>query len=176
MWKTPAAAALALVLALAAPAAAQQAEPTAAQLAAAGDLMEAAHDRDNLRRAFELGLEQGYSRARRGEPVPAWVRDMVLRFFDEHLAWSELQPLLAREYAKRYTVEEMRQIAAFLRTPAGRKMTSVSPEMTIAVSGLLQARMGPDMDELGEEIMQRAAGEADGDQAPPPAPPPPPRP
>lgn len=99
MWKTPTAAALALVLALAAPAAAQQAEPTPEQLAAAGDLIEAGHERENLRRSFELGLEQGFIRSTNGRPVPGWVREMVLHFFDEHMEWSELQPLLAREYA-----------------------------------------------------------------------------
>lgn len=67
----------------------------------------------------------------------------------------------------------MRQIAAFLRTPAGQKMTSAAPETAIAVSNLLQARLGPDMAELGEEITERAATERDND-APPPAPPAPP--
>src|SRR3954470_11089550 len=116
-------AACAGALGLARPARAQ--EPTAAHLAAARELIAAAHDSANFYQAFELGLRRSLPALGDDSTV---VLGAIGTWSQKYMRWSTLAPQYERLYAQFYTEQELHEIATFLRSPAGQKMASVTPQ------------------------------------------------
>ena len=139
---------LALALLCAAPAAAQP-EPTPGEIAAARDLLEASNTRENFIRAMELGMEQGGM----GELTPE-VRRVLREFMDEHFRYEDMEPDFIRVYADAFTEQELRDLAAFYRTPLGRRVVETLPEITAASQRIAMERMQSVMPQLMQAIMQ----------------------
>lgn len=139
---------LALTLLCAAPAAAQP-EPTAGEIAAARDLLAASNTRENFIKAMELGMEQGGM----GELTPA-VRQVLRDFMDEHFRYEDMEPEFIRVYADAFTEQELRDLAAFYRTPLGRRVVETLPEITAASQRIAMERMQNVMPQLMQAIMQ----------------------
>lgn len=142
--------ALALVLAAAAPAAAQpgQGEPSASEVRAARELLEVSRTRENFIEAMELGMEQGGMM----ELTPA-VREALRKFMNEHLAYDDLEPDFIRLYTDVFTEEELRGLAAFYRTPLGRRVVETLPRMSAESQRIVNERLQPLMPQLIEVIM-----------------------
>jgi|APLak6261672214_1056088.scaffolds.fasta_scaffold00570_2 uncharacterized protein len=53
----------------------------------------------------------------------------INEWFDQEIKWDDLRPQIAKLYAEVYTEGELGEILAFLKTPAGIKMTKSTPEL-----------------------------------------------
>ena len=143
-----AAAAIAAALGVARPARAQ--EPTPAHLAAARDLIAAANDSANFYTAFEMGVRRSMPATADSTVVLEAVHGWALKY----LRWSELQPRYERLYASFYTEAELRDIAAFMRSPTGRKMSSVTPQIALGSMEVGRDVASQHMAELQAAVIQ----------------------
>lgn len=147
--------ALALLLAAALPLRAQDAEPSPEALAAAREVLEANRAEETFYEALELGMREGA-----GGELPADMLAAVQRVMKEEFRWSELQPEYEQMYARLYTVDELRQIAAFYRTPLGRRLAETSPELALASQNIIMPRMQAALPRIVERIQQVMEAEA----------------
>lgn len=111
---------------------------TAAALAAAPvshrqaalEMMQASGVPEMLERAFAAQLETQF----KALPELEKIRSQLTEFYRKAFAFKELEKDLCALYMKHYTADELRQITAFYRTPAGRKKARVD--------GVLSAELG----------------------------------
>lgn len=139
---------LALTLLCAAPAAAQD-EPTPGEVAAVRELLEASRTRENFIAAMEMGMEQGGM----GEMTPR-IRGVLREFMDEHFRYEDLEPEFVKMYADVFTEQEIRDLAAFYRTPLGMRVVETLPEITAASQRIAMERLQSAMPQLMQAIMQ----------------------
>jgi hypothetical protein len=113
--------------------------------------------------------------AQRGMQVPPDFGPRFTEEFRRLISYREILELQAALLAKHYTVPELRQLLAFYKTPLGRKVIRVMPEVMQDVNGrmllLVQERM-PAMIERLRPTLERSTPATPPSQ--PPAPPSPP--
>jgi hypothetical protein len=80
------------------------------------------------------------------DPNGARVRDFL----------TDMENIAVQFYARTFSVEEMKAIATFQKSDAGRKFNQKTPEL----GGLIAARMGRFQTELIKAVEQGAAGQA----------------
>jgi uncharacterized protein len=149
-WMMMAAAGCALLLA-APPLRAQ--EPTPERQAAARELIAAVGDSANFYRGFYRGLFEGM-RHSLSPADSAAVMPALRAWVGKYLAWRDLEPEYVRLYASLYTEEQMRDIAAFFRTPTGRRVSEVAPELVVRTSAIAQSRVAAHVSELTAAVAQ----------------------
>jgi hypothetical protein len=77
------------------------------------------------------------------------LQEVLREFLNRYVTWEAMKDEYAEIYAGAFTEEELREMAAFYRTPTGQKLARSSPQLT---------RMGA---ELGERILRAHAAELD---------------
>ncbi|HZM69481.1 MAG TPA: DUF2059 domain-containing protein [Candidatus Cryosericum sp.] len=83
-------------------------------------------------------------------------RDVILEWAGKVMTWDALAPKLVTMYTESFTESELRDLAAFYRTPAGRKALSVMPELMRRGAMLGSQVANEHMDELQEMLQKRA--------------------
>ena len=126
------------------PALAQKPAPPG-EVEAAREMLEASRSHENFVRALTLGIEQG------SDELTPEVRQVLHEFMEEHFRYEELEPEFIRIYKELFTEEELRSFTEFYRSPAGRRMALLTPELQAATSGVASARM----EELTPLLMER---------------------
>ena len=96
---------------------------------------------------IEMQTQQAPDVAERLEPI-------MRAFFEEHLAWEEIEPDYVALYTDLYTEEELREIAQFYQTDVGRKMVEVMPEMAVRSQQIAQRHIQEHAGELQQAIME----------------------
>jgi hypothetical protein len=117
--------------------------PTPATLALADSLLREM----DLERVMRTGGMSTFDATIQSQPAMAQFRDVVEAWYQKHLSWAEFGPAMVRVYAETFTEAELRAYVAFYRTPAGRQLARLTPELT---------RRGA---ELGAEVAARHTGE-----------------
>jgi uncharacterized protein len=140
--------ALALACAWAVPAAAQ--EHTAAHLAAAEEVLEAA----NVRGAMEASMDMMLRSQLEASPQLRELEHVMREFFARHLTWNHLKDDFARLYASHFSEAELREIAAFYATPVGRKLAAETPALSEDAGRLGQQRVEANLPELQRMLME----------------------
>jgi uncharacterized protein len=142
--------ALALLLAAGSPAFAQT---TPGKAAAIRELLEVGQTRETFLRGMELGM------AEQMEEMTPTVRAALRSFMDEHFRYEDLEPGFIAMYDALFTEEEIRGITAFYRTPAGRRMVELSPEVAVASQRIANERLQRVMPLLIDAITAAMAAE-----------------
>jgi hypothetical protein len=73
----------------------------------------------------------------------ALVKDMI--------SWERMEPMMVRVYSKVYTADELKDIAAFYRSPPGQKMLAKMPQAMQESMQMLQDLM-PRMQQIAQEL------------------------
>jgi len=120
-------AAAAIALALSGPAYPQQASADAA--AAARELVEVARTTDQFKTLLPLMLQQMKPVIVQGRPEVERDYDKVMPLLMElaNRQVGEFAEEIAALYARNFTVEEIRQVTAFYRSPIGQKFLDKTP-------------------------------------------------
>lgn len=84
-------------------------------------------------------------------PMAPQVPDSFWQEFRAEVDLNEFTELLVPIYAERFTHQEIRDMIAFYQTPTGRKLASISPELTQA--GMLAGQQWGA--QLAQRVMQR---------------------
>lgn len=93
--------------------------------AAAEDLLKAS----NTEKAMQDATEQMMALQLRARPNLEPIRDVVRRFLDKHVSYSALKDDLIKLYMAEFTEAELKEMAAFYRTPTGRKAVERMPAL-----------------------------------------------
>ena len=131
----------ALVAAGARPAAAQ--EPLRHELAL--QLLEAMRMPEQIQSSIATVVA---TQARLNPDVPG-LAEVLRDFLARYVTWDAMKEEYAEIYAGAFTEEELREMAAFYRTPTGQKLARATPQLT---------RLGA---ELGERTLRAHAAELD---------------
>lgn len=141
-------AAAALVVASAAPAAAQL---PASHREAAMDLLVAMRVPETLQASMNAALQsqlQGNPQMRSLEPV---LRD----FLAKYITWDALKDQYADIYANAFSEDELREMAAFYRTETGQKLARLTPALLRQGIELGDRAVQQHLPELQQMIEQR---------------------
>lgn len=120
------------------PAAAPAATPIpAAQAAAVQDLFKAIELQAEVQAmpdamiAAEIGRNPGL------EPF----RDVMVNWLKKYMTWQAMAPEMTKLYAANFTEAELKAMAAFYKTPAGKKALEMMPQITQR-SAMIGAQLG----------------------------------
>jgi hypothetical protein len=101
--------------------------PTPTSLAVADTLLREM----DLERALQAGATASFDAGVQQQPMMAQFRDVMQAWAAKHLTWAELGEPMVRVYAETFTEAELRAFLAFYRTPAGRQLARLTPELTL---------------------------------------------
>lgn len=137
-------------------------------IAAAESLLAAA----NMEKMLGDMTEQSIQAQIQAMPQMAQFADILREFMKEQMDWKALKPEFVALYVQTFTEPELREVAAFYRTPIGQKMLAKTPELMSRGMALSQRRMQAAMPRMFERIQARAAElQKQGKLTPPDAPP-----
>lgn len=148
MRKTLVALALALAAA-AAPALAQTSDPSPAQMDAAFALVDEMNMEVTIRESLDAMLRMQLEQNPQIRPYEQVMRD----FFARYMSWEELRDDYARLYADSFTEAELREMAAFYRTPTGQKMARLTPSLMARAAKLGENAVQANLPELQRMLM-----------------------
>ena len=77
----------------------------------------------------------------RGNPGMEPYRDVMLKWIQKYMTWDAMRPELIRLYTDTYTEAELKQLAAFYKTPLGQKTLTKTPEL-LQKTAMIGARLG----------------------------------
>ena len=79
------------------------------------------------------------------------------KFYATYLDWESLRPEMVAIYMAKFSEDELKELTAFYRTPAGRKLRETQPELSAAVLKIVRARTIEHMAEY-RRMMAEAMG------------------
>lgn len=138
--------ALAAATATAAPA---QTAPSASHRAAALEMVEAANMEATLRESLDTMLKLQMEQ----NPELRPFENVMRTFFGRYMSWGALRDDYALLYAEAFTEAELRELAAFYRSPIGRKVARTTPQLMSRASALGEKAVEARLPELQQMIM-----------------------
>ena len=111
--------------------------PTAAQTAAAVELLKSIKLDESLPNTSAAMIDSEI----RGNPGMEPYRDVMLKWIQKYMTWDAMRPELVRLYTDTYTEAELKQLAAFYKTPLGQKSLTKTPEL-LQRTAMIGARLG----------------------------------
>lgn len=110
-----------------------------------------------VNKQLENSIDQMLELQIKTNPGIAQVRGSMKRFFDKYMSWESLRNELIDIYVSAFTEEELKQITAFYKTPAGRKMVEKTPELMAKGMQLGVSRVQENQSELEKMIREDQA-------------------
>ena len=118
--------------------------PSAAQAAAAIEVLKSIRMDQSIPGTTAAMIDSEISR----NPGMAPYREIMLQWLRKYMTWDAMRPELVRLYTDTYTEAELKQLAAFYKTPLGQKTLTKSPEL-LQRTAMIGAKLGQ---EHGEEL------------------------
>ncbi|CAN5567135.1 hypothetical protein BH09PLA1_BH09PLA1_04400 [soil metagenome] len=137
--------------------------PSASHQAAAEELLDAMKLRATLDQMVGAMLDQQIA----ANPQIAPFKQIMTDFMRKYMNFDLLKPDFTRMYCEEFSEGELKEIAAFYRTPTGMKMANKLPVLTQRGAAICQRRVQEHLPELQQSIME-AAKNQQGQQPPAP--------
>lgn len=147
---------LAIMLAAASPAVAQQYKPATSHEQAAVELIELLEVGETTLAGTNMMIESMIDQ----NPELAQFRDIFEDFFAQHFRWETLLPEYVRIYREAFTEAELRELIAFYKSPVGRKTVELMPRLMQEGAEIGQKQIEPHLPELERRIRERLMGDA----------------
>ena len=80
------------------------------------------------------------------------LRKVMTKFFDKYMGWETMKDDMARIYSTKFTLAEINELIAFYKTPIGKKMAKLVPELTAEGAALGQQRVQANLHVLRQMI------------------------
>jgi hypothetical protein len=135
--------------------------PTESHKAAAMDLLVAMRLPATIPETAAAMIEAEVNR----NPGLAPYKDIMVQWLTKYMTWEAMAPDLTRLYVATYSEGEMKELAAFYRSPVGQKSLAKMPELMQATA-MIGARLSqPHSEELQKamaarsEELQKSAGQ-----------------
>lgn len=120
--------------------------------AEAGALLDAM----GMQKTLSQSVEQMLDAQLRQNAALRPFRGVMLRFFDKYMSYEALKPELVKLYGDAYTAKELREIAAFYKTPVGKKSVALMPELMAKGSEIGLQMVQSHSDELRQMVAEEA--------------------
>lgn len=143
-----------LLLAAAAPAAAQQFMPANSHERAAMEMIEITKGKEGNAAAIDMIAETMMGQ----NPMAAEFQDIFIDFYKEYMKWENLLPEYVRIYCETFSEAELRELITFYKTPIGQKLVERSPRLMQETAAVSQTLMQKHMPELQRRIQARLMG------------------
>jgi len=131
---------------------AQGKPPSEKQMAAAQELLMAMH----LDKTFGESLQNMVDMQIRQNPQIAPFRQVMLDFFAKYMSWEAVRDDMAKIYAEEFTVEELKDLITFYKTPTGQKAAMKLPQLMNKGAELGMRRVQDHVQELQQAIAAEA--------------------
>lgn len=112
--------------------------------AAAREVLKAMDSEKQLQASIDVTLDA----MTKANPMLRENRDKIKKFLVKYMGWEGLEDDFVRIYVKSYTEDELNDIAAFYKTPTGKKMASKTAEITKQALELSQRKLEENQAEL----------------------------
>jgi len=114
------------------------------QLAAATELLLAMQ----LDKTTGPAIENTVDMQIKANPSMARNRKVMLEFLTKHMGWEAIKDEIAQIYAEEFTLQEMKEITAFYRTPNGRRWAERFPQLMLRGGEMGMRRVQAHLPEL----------------------------
>lgn len=81
----------------------------------------------------------------------------TIRIMKDELSWEKTKPIYVQVYSENFTQKEVDDLLAFYDTPTGKALIQKMPVVMHKSMELTQARIGPMIQRMQEEMKQAAA-------------------
>lgn len=104
---------------------AQATKHTDAEIAAADELFKAM----DLETVFSASIQRTVDMQIKQNPAIAPYRQVMLDFFAKYMSWASLKDDMAQIYMDEFSIDEIKELTAFYKTPVGHKVAQRLPEL-----------------------------------------------
>ena len=132
---------------------AQETQGRQEHLAATHELLQAMH----LDKTFEESMEKMIDVQLQQNPAIAPFKNVMLEFFSKYMSWESLKDDMAEIYLEEFSIQELKDLTAFYKTPTGQKAALRVPQLMSKGAELGMRRVQEHMPELQEMIAKEAA-------------------
>jgi len=119
---------------------------------AAEELLKAADGQ----KAMQAAIDQMLDLQIKAQPQMAKYRGAMRKFFDKYLSFESLKDDMIKLYMEEFTEKELREIAAFYRTPTGKKAIAKLPALMAKGGQIGLKKVMAHQDELRKLIEEEA--------------------
>lgn len=105
----------------------------------------------------ELLRRQGITLSAEQQRVKDEIMAVAMSVIREEMSWEKLRPAIVKSYAETFSADELKQLIAFFRSPAGQVYIQKTPEVQRKLIPLLQERAINMQILLQQRIKQRVA-------------------
>ncbi|VAW81535.1 hypothetical protein MNBD_GAMMA12-2493 [hydrothermal vent metagenome] len=105
--------------------------------------------RQTIAKMLDLQIKQ--------RPQMAPYRAVMLKFFAKYMGWNSLKADMAKIYASKFTVAEIKKLTAFYQTPLGIKTALLLPQLAAEGAALGQRKVQANLGELRKMIVAETA-------------------
>lgn len=117
---------------------------------AAEDLLKAAE----VDKSFDTMIDQSIEMQIKANPMLGQLRPVLKKFMSKHLNYALLKDEMIKMYQDEFTEAELKEIAAFYRTPTGQKSIKRMPALTQKGAELGMKRVQDNVGELQRMIVE----------------------
>jgi len=110
----------------------------------------------NLKKRISETLNQELALRMRMQPTMAPYEDIYRKFFAKYYQWDKMKKNLAKAYAQVFTPQEMKELAKFYSTKAGKKAFIIMPSLSRLSLKMAQAQIGAHSKELKAAVDAKA--------------------
>lgn len=142
---------LALLLTLFGAGRAAAQEHTPSHVAAAVELLQLM----NVQASVDASIDAMLRLQMEQNPALAPFEQTMRDFFAKYMSWSALRDQYVDLYADAYTESELKEMAAFYRSPVGQKVARTTPELLTRSAKMGEETVQAHMSELQQMIMDR---------------------
>ena len=97
---------------------------------------------------FEKTIESAVDLQVKQNPSIAPYRKVMLEFFSKYMSWESLKDEMAQIYVDAFTIQELKELTAFYKTPVGKKAALLMPQLMTKGGELGMKRVQEHMPEL----------------------------
>lgn len=105
---------------------------------------------------LSTGINQSLDLQIKANPAMAPYKEVMRKFLAKHISFEALKDELVKIYVDEFTEEELKQITAFYKTPAGKKVVEKGPALMGKAMQLGAQRVANHQGELKQMIEEEA--------------------
>ena len=105
----------------------------------------------------EVLRRQGITLSAKQQKATDEIMAVAMSVIREEMSWEKLRPAIVKSYAETFSADELKQLIAFFRSPAGQVYIQKTPEVQRKLIPLLQERAINMQILLQQRIKQRVA-------------------
>ena len=115
----------------------------------------------DMNRIMNASMETALQVQLQANPSVAPYQDVLRKFFTKYMSWASLKDAIADLYMKTFREDELKQIVAFYKTPAGKKTITELPTLMQQGAQIAARRMEEHSGEL-EGMLREAQAKKGG--------------